>query len=197
VPRPPAPRRPRLRVIAGDAGGRRLVAPPDVRPTADRVREALFASLGGAVPGARVLDLYAGSGALAVEALSRGADRAVLVERDRAAVDACRHNLDVTGLAARARVHAGPVARFLAAGPPAAAPFDLVLIDAPYDAAPDELPAVLAALAEPGWVAADARVVVETARRRPVPAPPPGWAVRDERRYGDTLLTTLGPAPRR
>jgi 16S rRNA (guanine966-N2)-methyltransferase len=185
--------RARLRVVAGEAGGRRLVAPPGARPTPERAREALFSSLGDAVVDAHVLDLYAGSGALAVEALSRRAAVAVLVDRDRAAIAACRRNLESTGLRARARLHAAPVERFVAAPPPAEAPFDLVLCDPPYEHA-DELPGVLAALRGPGWLAPAARVVLETAAATEV-SPPEGYEVQARRRYGDTLLTTVGPVP--
>jgi 16S rRNA (guanine966-N2)-methyltransferase len=185
--------RSRLRVVAGEAGGRRLVAPPGVRPTSERAREALFDALGDAVVDAHVLDLYAGSGALAIEALSRRAAVAVLVDSDRAAVAACRRNLESTGLRARARLHAAGVERFVAAAPPVEAPFDLVVCDPPYEHAGD-LAGVLAALRAPGWLAPAARVVLETDARAEV-SPPPGYDVRSRRRYGDTLLTTVGPVP--
>ena len=185
--------RARLRVVAGEAGGRRLVAPAGARPTSERVREALFASLADAVVGAHVLDLYAGSGALAVEALSRRAAVAVLVDADRAAVAACRRNLESTGLRARARLHSVAVERFLAGPPPAEAPFDVVLVDPPYERAGD-LPGVLAALVRPGWLAPTARVVLETAATAEV-SPPAGYEVRSRRSYGDTLVTTVGPVP--
>jgi 16S rRNA (guanine966-N2)-methyltransferase len=189
--------RPRLRVIAGTAGGRRLIAPPSVRPTTDRVREALFASLGDHVRGARVLDLYAGSGAISVEALSRGASAAVLVDADPAAVDACRTNLITTGLADRAEIQAVPVAEFLGAGPPGP-PFDLVVADPPYDEAAPEIAALLDTLDQPGWLTPAARVVLETPTRGGAVSATtgPGWETRSERKYGDTLLTTLGSVPR-
>ena len=117
----------------------------------------------------------------------------MLVDHDRAAVAACRTNLTTTGLAARARVQGGTVAAFLARPAPAEAPFDLVLADPPYDAAPLELPAVLEGLTQPGWLDADARVVLETPAGRPGPEAPAGGQVRSSRRYGDTLVTTLGP----
>jgi 16S rRNA (guanine966-N2)-methyltransferase len=183
---------PHLRVIAGQAGGRRLVAPPHVRPTTERVREAVFSALGGHVVDAAVLDLYAGSGAMAIEALSRGAARAVLVDHDRAAVEACRDNLVTTRLAARARIQRLTVEDLLGRPPPPEAAFDLVLVDPPYDAAPVEIPAVLAGLARPGWLHPDARVVLETAAG-PALEPGPGFHVRSSRRYGDTLITTLIP----
>lgn len=189
--------RARLRVIAGELGGRRLVAPAHIRPTTERVREALFARLGERVVGASVLDLYAGSGSLAIEALSRGAARAVLVDHDRAAADAERRNLEATGLTGRARVRAATVARALAGAPPPEAPFDLVVVDPPYVAAPDAVPRVLGSLARPGWLASDALVVIETptAGSGVVAVAGEGFEVVDERRYGDTLLTTLAPNP--
>lgn len=187
--------KPRLRVITGRAGGRRLVAPPHVRPTTERVREAVFSALGDHVVDAAVLDLYAGSGALAVEALSRGATVAVLVDADRAATDACHANLDTTGLAAAARVHTTPVARFLAETPPPEGPFALVLLDPPYATPPADLTPVLEALTRPGWLTPDARVVLETAATS-APPEPGALAVRSRRKYGDTLVTTLGPVPR-
>jgi len=178
-------------VIAGVAGGRRLVAPAGTgaRPTTDRVKESVFAALGDArLRDAAVLDLYAGSGALAIEALSRGAARAVLVDRERAAVDAIRRNLDATGLADRARVQRGEVAAFVRRHPPAEAPFDLVLLDPPYDLPHVELEGVLERLAGPGWLVSGATVVVEQ-RTRDAPAPlPERWAITWERGYGDTLV---------
>lgn len=188
-------RGPRLRVVAGSVGGRRLGAPPDVRPTTARVREALFDSLGDAVVDAAVLDLYAGSGALALEALSRGAARAVLVDDAPAAVAACEANVEATGFGAAARVRRAPATAFVAGPPPPEAPFALVLLDPPYDVASDEVPAVLAGLTRPGWLSGHARVVVETASGDPPPEAPPGLDVRSRRRYGDTLLSTLGPVP--
>lgn len=187
-----------MRVIAGAARGLTLLAPPDARPTAGRVREALFSSLGD-LSGASVLDLYAGSGALAIEALSRGAEHAVLVERDRAAAEVCRQNLETTQLSDRGRVLARSVDAVLAGPVPGEAPFDLVCCDPPYDLAWAELEGVLAGLAGPGWVAPEARVVVErrVPRRQRVGAPVSlgsesgGWIVGWERKYGDTLLTVL------
>ncbi len=132
-----------LRVIAGSAGGRRLVAPKgSARPTTDRVREALFASLGHRIDGATVLDLYAGSGALAIEALSRGATRAVLVDRDHAAEVAILTNLGAVGFTAEARFQRSAVSAFVA-GPVPEAPFDLVFLDPPYDTPTPEVTAVL------------------------------------------------------
>lgn len=182
--------RPRgIRVIAGEAGGRRLVTPAGARPTTDRVKESLFAALGAdRLSGARVLDLYAGSGALAIEALSRGASLAVLVERDPEARRSIASNLEATGLADRARVMTGDVARVVAGAPPPGGPFDLVLCDPPYELADDDLESVLGHLASGGWLAPGATVVVERAGSADAPRWPPGWRSTWERRYGDTLL---------
>ena len=185
----------RLRVIAGAAGGLRLVAPPGIRPTAGRVREAVFAALGD-VSGASVLDLFAGSGALAIEALSRGAGRALLVDRDRDATDAVGENLETTHLAERARVLTRPVGSVLAVSPPPEAPFDLVCCDPPYEMPASDLVLVLAGLRRPGWLDPEARVVVERAARGASAIEPgwgDGWNVGWERRYGDTLVTVLRP----
>ena len=186
-----------MRLTGGLDRGRRLIAPRGghTRPTAAKVREAIFNIL-GPPPDGSVLDLYAGSGALAVEALSRRAAVAVLVDEDRAAIAACRRNLESTGLRARARLYAAAVERFVAGPPPAEAPFDLVLCDPPYERAGD-LAAVLGALRAPGWLAPAARVVLETAASAELP-PPAGYGVQSRRRYGDTLLTTVttvGPVP--
>jgi len=181
-----------LRVIAGRDRGRRLVAPAGeaVRPTKDIVREAMFSALDarGVVVDATVLDLYAGSGALAIEALSRGADRAVLVERDRAALASIRANIETLGLADRAVVVGQDVVRFLAAPVPLAAPFGLVVMDPPYDMADDAVTALLVALDRPGWLAPDSVVTVERPARHPVRVPP-GWSCGWERSFGDTLLS--------
>ena len=178
-----------LRVIAGSAGGMRLVAPKGARPTTDRVKESLFASLGDAVDGAVVLDLFAGSGALAIEALSRGAARALLVDRDRHAIDAIRRNLATTGFADRARAQASAAVAFLRRVPPEA-PFDFVFCDPPYDLDAAPLDAVLAGLAAPGFLASAATVVLE-ARAGAGPALPAGWQVARQRTYGDTLTLVL------
>jgi 16S rRNA (guanine966-N2)-methyltransferase len=182
-----------MRVIAGEAKGRRLtgIRSSAIRPTSDRVREALFSALGDVVPGARVLDLYAGSGALGIEALSRGAATAVFVDSDREAVDAIRANLALTRMDDRATVVRSAVGGFLAAG--RHGPFDLVLIDPPYvQGAPvGDLQALVAG----GLLGAGpdrAWVVLET---RGPDAPPPveGLELVSLRRYGDTTLVFLRP----
>jgi 16S rRNA (guanine966-N2)-methyltransferase len=154
----------------------------------------VFAALGpDSIAGACVLDGFAGTGALAIEALSRGARRAVLVDRDHGAIEAIRANLRVTRLGDRARVQRRGLGAFLRDRPPADAPFDLVFLDPPYDLAPGELDALLAALAAPGWLRAGATVVVEQRDRAPALALPGGWEARWERAYGDTLVRIVGP----
>lgn len=175
-----------VRIVAGAAGGRRLRVPPGagVRPTADRVKEALFSSLQPVLPGARVLDLYAGSGALGLEARSRGAARVTAVETDPAALRVLRHNVATVGLAGVAVV-AGDVRRVLAGAPPGS-PFDLALLDPPYRTGTAELTAVLAALV--GHLAPGATVVLERdARAGRVPWPP-DLLPTGTRRYGDTAV---------
>jgi 16S rRNA (guanine(966)-N(2))-methyltransferase RsmD len=182
-------------VIAGEAGGLRLVAPKGsrTRPTQDRVKESVFASLGpGRLLGASVLDLYAGSGALAIEALSRGATSALLVDRDPRAVEAIRRNLRSTGFADRARAQRRGVGGALQDAPPPEAPFDLVFADPPYETSNAEVGAVLAALAGPdagGWLSESATLVVERAGASGPPPLPEGWMVTWSRVYGDTLVT--------
>ena len=178
-----------LRVIAGSAGGRRLIAPKgDARPTTDRLKEALFASLGRhRTDDAAVLDLYAGSGALAIEALSRGAARAVLVDRDAAAEAAICTNLSTTGFTDVATFVRSPVERFLRAEAPET-PFDLVFLDPPYDVSSTEVAAVLQQLASGRWPAHGATVVIERPRGGEPVELPDGWGTEKERAYGDTLL---------
>lgn len=187
-----------MRVIAGHLGGRSLVAPRGLatRPTTDRVREALFSILGD-VREARVLDLYAGTGALGIEALSRGAASCVLVESARPALAALRRNLEELGLGGATRVLAEPVTRAVArllaelgsggALASEASRFDLVFADPPYEDAGAALVA-LETLAPA--LAAGSRVVLEHAARRPPPAPPEPRRLRhrDTRLYGDSAL---------
>jgi 16S rRNA (guanine966-N2)-methyltransferase len=184
-----------LRVIAGTAGGRKLVAPKGgTRPTTDRTKEALFSSLGPArVEGATVLDLYAGSGALAIEALSRGAARAVLVDRAAAAESAIRTNLATTGFTDRARVRRAIVTTFVGGAVPEA-PFDLAFLDPPYEVSAHEVTQVLAALADNGLVADGATVVLERAKGSESVAFPARWGIEKERAYGDTLLVVARAA---
>lgn len=176
-----------MRIVAGSLGGRVLRAPKNAatRPTSEKVREALFNVLGPPPPDLHALDLYAGSGALGLEALSRGAATATFVERDRAALAALRGNLDTLAAGDRATVAATDVTRFLAAAGPGPA-WTWVFLDPPYAAGVVE--ATLAALPR-ARLTADAIVTVEHAHR----APPPeraGFLLRtDLRRYGDTALS--------
>lgn len=174
-----------VRVIAGELGGRRLQAPRGraTRPTSDRVREALFAML-GELRGERVLDLFAGSGALGIEALSRGAERAVFVERDPAALRALKANLGSLELSAtRAEVRGTEALAALRSARRRQETYDLLFIDPPYSRARvlgSELTAALAPLLAPA-----ARVVVESASREPLELELP---LQRERRYGDTSI---------
>ncbi len=183
------------RIIAGELGGLRLVTPrgATTRPTTDRVKESVFGALGSArLAGARVLDGYAGSGALAIEALSRGAAEAVLVDRDPRAVDAIRRNLASTRLGDRASVQRRGLGGYLQ-GPLPRNPFDLVFLDPPYDLAGSDLARMLELLAAPGWIAPEAAVVIERSAAAGPPSLPSGWQVTWERVYGDTLVVLVGP----
>jgi 16S rRNA (guanine(966)-N(2))-methyltransferase RsmD len=172
-----------VRVVAGVHGGRRLVAPPGdaTRPTSDRVREALFSVLGASVQGARVLDLYAGSGALGIEALSRGAAAAVFVDRAQPAIDAIRANLAALAIDADVRRMQARTALRTAAGRGEA--YDLVFLDPPYKRAAELGRELSEAL--PPVLALRARVVSESDRREPLALELP---LTDERRYGDTVI---------
>ena len=178
------------RIVAGLAGGRRLAVPPgrSVRPTSDRVREGLFASvlatLGG-LAGASVLDLYAGSGAVGLEALSRGAADVLLIEADGRAAEVIKRNIAAVGLSG-ARLVCDRVERALSR--PAARPFQFVFADPPYSATDTEIEAMLRTLSSKGWLAGGALVVLERdTRSGPVPWPP-GYAQDRSRRYGETTL---------
>jgi 16S rRNA (guanine966-N2)-methyltransferase len=180
--------------VAGSAGGRRLAVPAKgTRPTSDRVREALFSAVQSAVDlaGARVLDLYAGSGALGLEALSRGAGQAVFVESAAGALAVLRKNVAAVGLPGVVR--AGKVATVLATGP--AEPFDLVFADPPYAVA--DLSHELGLLVSEGWLAEDAVVVVERSRRAPDLVWPAGLEAMRVKHYGETSLhwAQAGPTP--
>lgn len=183
------------RIVAGAARGRRLRVPRGgaIRPTTDRVREALFSSIEsalGAFAGLRALDLYAGSGALGLEAVSRGAGYALLVESDPAAVRAIRENVAATGLRG-VDVRQGAVERVLATPP--GAPFHVVLADPPYAMGTEELARVLGLLTN-GWLEVDALVVVERPRRAPAVAWPDGLVGERQRHYGQTVLWYGRPA---
>lgn len=187
-----------MRVIAGSARGRPLKAPPGraARPTSDRVREAMFSSLAGDVPGAVVLDLFAGTGALGIEALSRGAAAATFVERDASTIAVLRDNVDRADVGDRATIVRGDAGTFVRAT--AAEPFSVVLCDPPYDEPLVDVLDLLTELAAAGGLASDAVVVVERERRDPalhdLPALRPQLgplAVDRQRSYGDTVLLYL------
>ena len=160
----------------------------DTRPTSDRVREALFNTLGSIVelPGARFVDLYAGSGAVGLEAASRGASCVLLVEDDPRAGRAARRNIEAFGAAPAVRLAATRVERALAVPPDR--PYDVVFADPPYALPPTDLAAMLAALVDNGWLAPDAVVVVERSTRDEPPAWPAGLVEIRGRRYGETTL---------
>lgn len=178
-----------MRVIAGSARGVPLTAPRDraTRPITDRVKETLFGILGERVPEARVVDLYAGSGAIGIEALSRGAASVDFVEHARGALDVLRANLAATRLTADARVHATSVDRFLAV--PDRGPWDLAILDPPYEAR--DIVAPLRALTS--RLAPGATVVVKHFWRTELPEVA-GLVATRQRRFGETMLTFLGRA---
>ncbi|MGW5238773.1 16S rRNA (guanine(966)-N(2))-methyltransferase RsmD [Monashia sp. NPDC004114] len=186
------------RIISGSAGGRRLQTPsgPTTRPTSDRVREALFSRLEhrGLLEGTNVLDLYAGSGALGLEAASRGAVLVLLVESGKAAAKVIRANIKTVGRPG-VRLLAETVERALGAGPPGGIRMDLVLVDPPYDLSEDALAGVLASLVERAWLARDAFVVVERSSRSPQPRWPEGLELSGEKRYGETTMWFAEPPP--
>jgi 16S rRNA (guanine966-N2)-methyltransferase len=169
-----------MRIIAGEYKGRRLASPAgrDTRPTADRVREALFSIL-GPLDGERVLDLFAGSGALGIEALSRGADEAVFVDSDRRATDAISRNLEALGVLAP--VHRRDALGYLRAA--SEGPFDLVFLDPPYSSASELAGSLSQAL--PAVLSKNARIVSESDKRKPLELMLP---LVDERVYGDTRI---------
>ena len=177
------------RIIAGSAGGRRLNTPPGpgTRPTADRVREALFSRLEhlGVIVEAEVLDLYAGSGALGLEAFSRGASSATFVEMNRAVAHVIRGNVRNLGFSP-VRVVTQGVEKFLAA--PATVEANLVLMDPPYSVSEDQLAHALLLLVDGGWLAPNALVVVERSSRSPEPTWPSALHAWEPRVYGETTM---------
>ena len=183
-----------MRVIAGSAKGRRLgPVPPGVRPVADRVREGLFSSLGDAVAGARVLDLFAGTGALGIEALSRGAVRATFVDASRGATRVIAENLRRTGLEDRGTVEGGDALRRLMRDGNATERFDVVFVDPPYEHDVAELEQVLERLAE-GALAPGGRAILTRATRNDRLVIPVDWLVARRLSYGDTRALILQEA---
>ena len=178
------------RVIAGSAGGRRLAVPAgrDTRPTSDRAREGLFSTvlaLLGPLDGLRVADLYAGSGAVGLEALSRGAAHALLVESHPRAIKVIRRNAEALGLPGA--VPRAEKAERLVRTPPDE-PYDLVFADPPYTVADASVTTLLEDLRHHGWAAPDALVVVERAARGPALRWPDGFEAERDRRYGEAMF---------
>lgn len=193
------------RIVAGTVGGRTLAVPPSgTRPTSERVREAMFSRLEhlGVIDGGTVLDLFAGSGALGIEAASRGAAEVLLVESARKAAEVARRNVATLGLGGTVRVLAEPAERCTArlaadgGGDRPGRPLDLVLLDPPYDLSGTVLARILADLATPGVLAPEAVVVVERARRSGEPEWPDGLAAFAARTYGDTVVHYAEPVER-
>lgn len=177
------------RIVGGAAKGRRLAVPQrGTRPTSERAREALFNSLNGLldVEGAQVLDLFAGTGAVGLEALSRGARAVSFVESDRGAGEVIKRNIQAVGLAG-ARVFRRPVATFLV-GAAADEPYDLVFADPPYSYRDDHLSALLTSLVTGPWLADEALVVVERPARGVAPHWPEAVTQIKQRRYGEGVL---------
>lgn len=185
-----------MRIVGGRLRGRRLRSPASraIRPTSERLRESIFDILAHRWPdsleGARVIDLFAGSGALGLEALSRGAAFALFVDSSAEAGALLRANVEALGLAASAQIRRGEAARLGRA--PAGAPFTLAFLDPPYG---EELAGpALAALAAGGWLAAGALCLVEEAAKASLAAPA-GFTLEDSRAYGDTRIAFLRIAP--
>lgn len=192
--------RPMQRIGSGTLRGRVLRPLPSdvvgVRPTGSRVREAIFDRLQSEVRGARVLDLFAGTGALTIEALSRGAERATLIDHQPKVVRHLQEQIRELSLADRATVWRAEASAFLARPPTPASPHDLVLFDPPYDDTADLAPRLLDALISSGWLAPDALVVCEYERTRGSPAVGPAWTLEAARTYGQTGVDFLRRAAR-
>ncbi|HXI18269.1 MAG TPA: RsmD family RNA methyltransferase [Chloroflexota bacterium] len=184
-----------MRIIAGEAGGVPLVAPSGAttRPTSDKLKGAIFSSLGDVGCTGRVLDLFAGSGGLGIEALSRGADYCALVDSAAAACRAIRMNLQKAKLADRAAVHQLPVGRFVSSG--ASEPYDLILMDPPYALA--GLETLLGEIAVSELVGLGTTLLVEHASRRTLPPRLGKMESRRTRTHGDSAFTTFAVGPPR
>jgi len=178
------------RIIAGTYGGRRLATPtgPDTRPTADRVREAMFSGLDAThvLYGRRFLDLYAGSGAVGLEAASRGAEHVLLVESDPKAVRVIRENIAALGISDVVTLAAQRVTTALAGAPGKG--YDIVFADPPYDLAEQDVSAMLDALVGQGWINAGGLVILERSKRSPEPTWVRSVTAERSRRYGEAML---------
>lgn len=180
-----------MRIVAGSAKGRPIQGPKStsrhIRPTADRVRETLFNVLGQWLEGQSVLDLYAGTGALALEALSRGAGRAVLVDSDREAQALCRENTDALGFSAQVELLSQPVARAVDALAKRGEHFELIFADPPYAAKVVET--VLDQVGQGKLLVAGGLLIIEHDKREAAPEAHAGFSRVDQRRFGDTLVS--------
>ena len=183
-----------MRIVAGSAKGVRLApVPAGVRPLSDRAREGLFSSLGHEVPGARVLDLFAGTGAMGIEALSRGAEHAVFVDRSPEALAAVYDNLERARVAEHATVVTSRALAFVSAGSGEGGPFHLILIDPPYGYGPAELDDLLERVSS-GWLDPKGWTVVLTrGHKSSTPVIPLHWSAARELRYGDSRLHLYRP----
>lgn len=179
-----------MRIIGGESRGRRIKAPRGMgtRPMRDFVREAVFSMLGDRVRGARVLDLFAGSGSLGLEALSRGASEAVFVDRGRDPIRVIQENLDILGMQSRGRVVRAEILEFLRHYASTERPFDLIFIDPPFRIDVNYRQEVLNKLIEGGFLGPSSVVVMEAPLRAPVTEPPPGLEFRERRKYGETAV---------
>ncbi len=179
-----------MRIVAGTARGRPLLGPRGqgpIRPTADRVRETLFNILGQWMDGVRVLDLYAGTGALALEAVSRGAEHAVLVDQDREAIGLCRDNARTLGFTEKVEILQQPVARATESLGRAGRQFDLVFADPPYAAR--VVSDILERVLQNKLLAEEGTVVIEHDRREEAPESFESLTRFDQRKFGDTLVS--------
>lgn len=174
-----------MRIIAGECGGRRLFAPPGMstRPTADRVKEAIFSVLLPYIPGAQVLDLFAGSGALALESLSRGANSAVLVDRDPKALEVIRRNVELCGMAGRVKIKKGQAVSVLST---LETKFDLIFLDPPYNKG--HVSAIEPLLLSKKVLAPGAIVVLETSTKNGETFTDWRWEQYKNSSYGDTAV---------
>jgi 16S rRNA (guanine(966)-N(2))-methyltransferase RsmD len=177
------------RIVAGAFKGRRIATPPgrDTRPTSDRVREALFGALGD-LTGDRFADLYAGSGAIGLEAASRGAAHVLLVESDPAAGRVIRDNVALLKAGDVAKLAPSRVESVLPGGPGSGGRFDVVFADPPYVVDETQITTLLRGLVEHGWLAPDALVILERGTRAPEPTWVNGVTGERSRRYGETTL---------
>jgi len=180
-----------MRVISGSLKGRRLIAPAGMatRPTADRIKESMFNILAGGFEAKRVLDLFAGSGSLGIEALSRGAASAVFVDRSKMALSALRRNIEALGLAHQSRIFQWDISKHLNGLQAAPRPFDLVFMDPPYETG--AITPTLNALVACRALRSGTRIVIEHSRREAIVYPDDAMTLMDQRRFGKTLVSFL------